>query len=137
MSARPLYTVMVLDLMSRVSLANGQAGQLVLDGEALVPIREWLATAIAPGGARYHQRRATAGKVRAALAAKGELPADTAEAERIVEAPVSERIRDTGMTASSRAVSGPVRAGLYERHRQGLLVAAETGWGQPRAGATH
>src|SRR3546814_16729742 len=121
MSARPLYTVMVLDLMSRVSLANGQAGQLVLDGEALVPIREWLATAIAPSGARYHQRRATAGKVRAALAAKGELPADPAEAERSVEAKVSERIRDTGMTAIRRAGSELGRAVLIERHYQGFL----------------
>src|SRR3546814_8296950 len=87
---------MVLDLISRVARANGQAGPLVRDGEALVPIREWLATAIAPSGARYHQRRATAGKGRAALAAKGELPADTDEAERNGAAQVSERIRDTG-----------------------------------------
>src|SRR3546814_2858773 len=49
-SARPRYTFMVLDLISRVARANGQAGPLVRDGEALVPIREWLATAIAPSG---------------------------------------------------------------------------------------
>ncbi|BAV66785.1 MULTISPECIES: hypothetical protein [Sphingomonadales] len=132
-SARPRYTFMVLDLISRVARANGQAGPLVRDGEALVPIREWLATAIAPSGARYHQRRATAGKVRAALAAKGELPADTAEAERIVEAQVSERIRDTGMTAISRAVSELVRAGLIERHYQGFLVDHENRGAQRHA----
>src|SRR3546814_2147193 len=113
---------MVLDLISRVARANGQAGPLVRDGEALVPIREWLATAIAPSGARYHQRRATAGKVRAALAAKGELPADTAEAERIVEAQVSERIRDTGMTAISRARSEEHTSELQSLMRSSYAV---------------
>src|SRR3546814_9800076 len=63
-SARPRYTFMVLDLISRVARAPGQAGPLVRDADALVPIREFLATAGAPGGARYQQRRATAGSER-------------------------------------------------------------------------
>jgi hypothetical protein len=121
-SARPRYTFMVLDLIARVARPDGQAGPLVRDGEALVPIREWLAATIAPSGARHHQRRATAEKVRVSLVRSGELPGDLTEAERIVEAEVCARIRETGMTAISRAVSELVRAGLIRRHYQGYLV---------------
>ncbi|AMK26114.1 hypothetical protein [Sphingobium sp. TKS] len=124
-SSRPRYTFMVLDLIARVARSNGQAGPLVRDGEALVPIREWLAATIAPSAARHHQRRATIGKLRSALAASGALPLDPAEAERFVETQVSERIRDSGMTAVSRAVSELVRAGLIKRHYQGYRVDHE------------
>ena len=132
-SARPRYTFMVLDLIARIARANGQAGPLVREGEALVPIREWLAAAIAPSGARQHQRRATADKVRAALAASGELPTDPAEANRLVDAQVSERIRETGMTAISRAVSELVKAGLITRHYQGFFVDHENRGAQRHA----
>ncbi|WP_410487128.1 hypothetical protein [Sphingobium baderi] len=124
-SSRPRYTFMVLDLIARAARANGQAGPLVRDGEALVPIREWLAATIAPSAARHHQRRATIGKLRSALAASGALPSDPVEAERFVEAQVNERVRDTGMTAVSRAVSELVRAGLIKRHYQGYCVDHE------------
>lgn len=129
-SARPRYTFMVLDLIAR---ANGQAGPLVREGEALVPIREWLAATIAPSGARHHQRRATADKVRAALVGRGEFPGDPAEADRLVEAEVSERVRETGMTAISRAVSELVRAGLITRHYQGFFVDHENRGAQRHA----
>jgi len=132
-SARPRYTFMVLDLIARVARPNGQAGPLVRDGEALVPIREWLAAAIAPSGARYHHRRVTADKVRAALYAKGELPDDRDEAERLVDTQVRERIRETGMTAISRAVSELVRAGLIMRHYQGCWVDHENRGAQRHA----
>lgn len=132
-SARPRYTFMVLDLIARIARPNGEAGPLVRDGQALVPIREWLAATIALSSTRNHQRRDTAAKVRASLAAAGELPADPAEAERIVDAQVSERIRDTGMTAISRAVSELVRAGLIQRHYQGYLVDHENRGAQRHA----
>lgn len=132
-SSRPRYTFMVLDLIARVARPNGEAGPLIRDGQALVPIREWLAATIALSSARNHQRRDTATKIRTGLAAAGELPVDPAEAERIVEAQVSERIRDTGMTAISRAVSELVRAGLIERHYQGFLVDHENRGAQRHA----
>lgn len=124
-SARPRYTFIVLDLIARVARDNGQAGPLVRDGTALVPIREWLAATIAPSATRHHQRRLTVSKVRTALAARGMLPVDPAEAERLIEAHVSERIMETGMTAVSRAVSELVRAGLVRRHYQGFRVDHE------------
>lgn len=132
-SARPRYTFMVLDLIARAARPNGQAGPLVREGEALVPIREWLAETIAPSGARYHHRRATTEKIRAALDAKGALPEDPAEAERVVDAHVSERVRETGMTAISRAVSELVRAGLIKRHYQGCWVDHENRGAQRHA----
>lgn len=132
-SARPRYTFMVLDLIARVARPNGEAGPLVRDGQALVPIREWLAATIAPSSARNHQRRDTAAKVRARLATAGELPVDPAEADRMVEVQVSERTRDTGMTAISRAVSELVRAGLIQRHYQGYLVDHENRGAQRHA----
>lgn len=132
-SGRPRYTFMVLDLIARAARTNGEAGPLVREGEVLVPIREWLAAAIAPSGARHHQRRATADKVRAALAAKGELPGDPVEAARRVDAELSERIRETGMTAISRAVSELVKAGLIRRHYQGFFVDHENRGAQRHA----
>jgi len=132
-SARPRYTFMVLDLIARVARPNGEAGPLIRDGHALVPIREWLAATVALSSTRRHQRRDTVAKVQASLAAAGELPADPAEAERVVAAQVSERIRDTGMTAISRAVSELVCAGLIERHYQGFLVDHENRGAQRHA----
>lgn len=124
-SARPRYTFIVLDLITRVARPNGQAGPFVRDGERLVPIREWLASTIAPSATRRPQRRATAEKVRAGLAAAGKLPTDPVEAERLVDFAVCERARETGMTAVSRAVSELVRADLIERHYQGYRVDHE------------
>lgn len=132
-SGRPRYTFMVLDLIAKVARPNGEAGPLVREGEALVPIREWLAAAIAPSGARHHQRRATVKKMRAELTARGELPTDPTDADRLVEAQLSERIRETGMTAISRAVSELVRAGLIKRHYQGYFIDHENRGAQRHA----
>lgn len=132
-SARPRYTFMVLDLIARIARQDGQAGPLVREGDALVPIRAWLARTMAPSGARQQQRGMIAEKIRADLAGKGELPSDLSEAERIVELQVHERIRDTGMTAISRAVSELVRAGLIDRHYQGYMVDHENRGAQRHA----
>nr|WP_323749042.1 hypothetical protein [Sphingobium sp. JS3065] len=132
-STRPRYTFMVLDLIARVARANGQAGPLICEGAALIPIREWLAATIAPSAARHHQRRTTREKVRAALAASGELPTDPIEADQMIDAQVSERIRETSLTAISRAVSELVRAGLIKRHYQGYRVDHENRGAQRQA----
>lgn len=121
-SARPRYTYMVLDLISRVAGPGGAAGPHVREGERLVPIREWLAGAIAPSASRHHLRKATIAEVRRELAGRGLLPPDRAEAERVVQAEVADRILASGMTAVSRAVSELVRAGLIRRHYQGYRV---------------
>lgn len=121
-SARPRYTFMVLDLIARVAGRGGAAGPLVRDGEQLVPIREWLSAAIAPSAARHHYRKATIEAVRRDMATRGLLPEDAAEAAHLVDMEVADRVRISGMTAVSRAVSELVRAGLVRRHYQGYRV---------------
>jgi hypothetical protein len=121
-SARPRYTFMVLDLIERVAGANGHAGPLVMEGERPVPIREWLGDAIAPTAARHPRRIAATLQVRAELKRAGTLPDDPVKAEEAIEAEVRERVRASGMTSVSRAVSELVRAGLLKRHYQGYRV---------------
>lgn len=124
-SARPRYTFMVLDLIARAAGRGGAAGPYVREGEQLVPIREWLSAAIAPSAARHHYRRVTVGKVRQALEEQGQLPDDAAACERMVEEEIANRLRASGMTAVSRAVSELVKAGLVKRHYQGYRVDHE------------
>lgn len=124
-SARPRYTFMVLDLISRLARENGSVGPYVQDGEALVPVREWLCLAISPIASHHHRRLAMMEQVRVSLAATGRLPRDPAAVEVVVEEEVRERVRASGMTAVSRAVSELVKAGLLTRHYQGFRVDHE------------
>ncbi|WP_404478660.1 hypothetical protein [Novosphingobium sp. BL-52-GroH] len=121
-SARPRYTFMVLDLIAGVADANGQAGPYVRQGKELVPIREWLADAMAPTAARHHQRRAIVESIRGELEVKGLLPKRDSDAKSLVAEEVALRVRSSGMTSVSRAVSELVRAGLITRHYQGYKV---------------
>jgi hypothetical protein len=132
-SARPRYTFMVLDLIERVAGANGRAGPLVMDGKRPVPIREWLGDTIAPTAARHPRRIAATLQVRTELKRAGMLPEDPAEAEEAIEAEVRERVRASGMTSVSRAVSELVRAGLLKRHYQGYRVDHENRGAQRQA----
>jgi len=124
-SSRPRYTFMVLDLISRLARENGSVGPYIRDGEALVPIREWLSLAISPIASHHHRRIAMMEHVRAGLAATGRLCGDQALAEQTVDEEVRDRVRTSGMTAVSRAVSELVKAGLVTRHYQGFCVDHE------------
>lgn len=129
-SLRPRYTFMVLDLIARVASTAGEAGPYVQDGRQAVPIREWLASAISPSAERTHQRKATTDAVEQELRSRGALPEDRAEARRIVAEEVAERVKASGKTAISRAVSELVRAGLLKRYYQGFRVDHENRGGQ-------
>jgi hypothetical protein len=124
-SSRPRYTFLVLDLIVRAGDRGGVAGPYVRDGGQLVPIREWLAGTIAPSATRHHHRRSTTQTVREQIEAEGRLPDDIVDADAMVEEEVAARIRSSGMTAVSRAVSELVRAGLVKRHYQGYRVDHE------------
>jgi len=121
-SARPRYTFMVLDLIVRAAGANGSAGPYIRIGENVMPIREWLAATIAPSASRRHLRKAITQDVRQSMEARGLLPADADSADEAVESAVVSRVRASGMTAISRAVSELVKAGLIKRHYQGYRV---------------
>lgn len=71
---------------------------------------------------RDPRRRAIVAEVRSSLASRNMLPADPTEAEQIIEREVKTRVRRSGRTNVSRAVSDLVRAGLVRRHYQGYRV---------------
>lgn len=121
-SARPRYTFMVLNLIARAAGASDSAGPYVNEGGAAVPVRDWLSDALLPMAQRDARRRAVVEQVRADLAARGVLPADPAAAEQAVAAELRARLRHSGRTNVSRAVSDLVRAGLIRRHYQGYCV---------------
>jgi hypothetical protein len=119
---RPRYSFMVLNLIAQASAQTGSAGPYVREGNRRVPVRDWLCDALVPVAQRDPRRRAIADKVRAELQAKRVLPADPAEAEAMIESQVRKRVRLSGRTNVSRAVSELVRAGLVRRHYQGYRV---------------
>lgn len=119
-SSRPRYTFMVLNLLSDAADPCGKAGPYVVRGLKATPVRDWLCDALAPMAERDKRRQALAARVRAELA--DELPADPAAAEPIIEAAVRDRIRASGRTNVSRAVSDLVRAGLVRRYYEGYRV---------------
>jgi hypothetical protein len=119
---RPRYSYMVLNLIAQASARTGKAGPYVHVGETLVPIRDWLCDALVPLAQRDPRRRGIAQRVRQDLASRGILPSEPEVAEKLVEEEVAKRIRHSGRTNVSRAVSELVRAGLIRRHYQGFRV---------------
>lgn len=121
-STRPRYAFMLLNLIANVARTDGSAGPLVAQGRALVPLRDWLCDALTPMGGRDPRRLALADRVREELAGQGVLPADPEAATHSVDEEVKLRVRASGKTNLSRAVSELVAAGLLRRHYQGYAV---------------
>lgn len=121
-SQRPRYAFMVLNLIAKASLQTGAAGPYVQEGDNLMPVREWLCAAMAPMTQRASSRQKLIARVLDELAHAGELPKDAALAEALVNQQVEQRVRSSGLTNISRAVSELVRAGLVHRHYQGFRV---------------
>jgi len=119
---RPRYSYMVLNLIAQASSSTGSAGPYVQVGDRLIPVREWLCEALMPVAQRDPRRLGIADRVRADLAGRGVMPTDLEQATRLVEEHVNRRIRRSGLTNVSRAVSELVRAGLVRRHYQGYRV---------------
>lgn len=121
-STRPRYAFMLLNLIADVAHANGSAGPFVRSDNALVPLRDWLSDSLTPIGARDTKRQALALRVQAEFENSGRLPANPAAAQALVEEEVRDRIRASGKTNLSRAVTELVKAGLLRRHYQGFRV---------------
>lgn len=119
---RPRYSFMVLNLIARASDRTGSLGPFVREKDRRVPVRDWLSDALMPVAQRDPRRLAIEGKVRKALEEQGGLPADQTAAQKLVDDHVQRRIRLSGRTNVSRAVSELVRAGLVHRHYQGYRV---------------
>ncbi len=119
---RPRYSYMVLSLIVQASSQSGSAGPYVRVGERNIPIRTWLCDALMPTAQRDPRRKAVARSVLEELQAQGDLPKDQAGIDKMVEEQVFLRIRRSGLSNVSRAVSELVRAGLVRRHYQGFRV---------------
>lgn len=77
----------------------------------------------ASGSPRLERRRhGIADRVRHDLTTRGIMPTEPKTAEKLVEDEVAKRIRHSGRTNVSRAVSELVRAGLICRHYQAYCV---------------
>lgn len=133
MCERPRYSFMVLNLIAQAGAGTGSAGPYVSEGGRHVPVRDWLCDALLPVARRDPRRLAIEGRVRRELACARTLPADPAEAERVVEDEVRRRVRQSGRTNVSRAVSELVHAGLVRRHYQGYRVDHENRGAQRQA----
>lgn len=121
-SSRPRYAFMVLNLIAKAAGPSGRAGPHVLSGGERVTVRDWLCDALTPMGHRDPRRQALTERVREELASQGLLPDDRDEAERVIDGEVRSRVRVSGKTNVSRAVSDLVRAGLLYRHYEGYCV---------------
>jgi hypothetical protein len=121
-SPRPRYTFMVLNLIARAAGSADSVGPYVCEAGSAVPIRDWLSDALLPMAQRDARRRAVVAQVRADLAAKDLLPDNPALADDVIAEEVRNRLRHSGRSNVSRAVSDLVRAGLVRRHYQGYRV---------------
>ncbi len=132
-SARPRYTFMVLTLIARAAGQSDSAGPYVREEGRAVAIRDWLSDALMPMAQRDARRVAVVNQVRTELYRKGVLPADERLAEEMIAEEVRARLRHSGRTNVSRAVSDLVRAGLVRRHYQGYRVDHENRGAQREA----
>lgn len=130
---RPRYNYMLLTLIAEASADTGKAGPFVgVDGEQ-VAIRDWLCDAMNPVGRREPRRLSMTARVREDLAVTAELPSDERAADAAVDAEVRARLRRSGRTNVSRAVSELVRAGMLQRYYQGDYVDHHNRGGQRHA----
>lgn len=132
-SARPRYTFMVLNLIARAAGHSDSAGPYVREDGRAIGIRDWLSDALIPMAQRDARRVALVRQVRSDLDRSGLLPADQASAEEMIAEEVRSRLRHSGRTNVSRAVSDLVRAGLIRRHYQGYRVDHENRGAQREA----
>ena len=127
-STRPRYAFMVLNLISEAAGPSGTVGPEVVSKGVALPVRDWLSDALASMAKREQRRRGLA--TRAAKALADELPADPVVAAQMLDAEIRHRVRRSGKTNVSRAVSDLVRAGLVRRHYAGWCKDHQNRGGQ-------
>ena len=132
-SLRPRYTFMVLNLIARAAGQSDSAGPYIRENGRAIPIRDWLSNALLPMAQRDARRLSVVAQVRASLEDRDQLPCDARLAEQVIAEEVRARLRHSGRTNVSRAVSDLVRAGLVRRHYQGFRVDHENRGAQREA----
>jgi len=124
-SPRPRYTFMVLNLIAQAAGRSDSVGPYIREQGEAIPVREWLSDAMVPVARRNARRLAMFDQVRAELQDEGKLPSDSKLADELVASEVRNRVRSSGRSNISRAVSDLVRAGFLRRHYQGFRVDHE------------
>lgn len=119
---------MVLNLISEAAGPSGSVGPEVVRQGVAIPVRDWLSDALAPMAWRDQRRRDLV--ARAADAVADALPSDLAAASQFLDDEVRQRVRRSGKTNVSRAVSDLVRAGLVRRHYAGWCKDHQNRGGQ-------
>lgn len=132
-SSRPRYAFMVFSLIAEVTKPSGEAGPFVQRSGETLTLRDYLSESLMPMGARDPRRLAITAKVRSDLIRKKHLPCNETEAAELIEREVRQRVRASGKTNLSRAVSELVKAGLLRRYYKGFLVDHENRGGQRHA----
>jgi len=127
-SRRPRYAFMVLNLISEAAGPAGSVGPDIVKEGMLLTVRDWLSDALAPMAERDQRRSKLAARAAEALA--DELPRDPAVAAQILGDEIRLRVRRSGKTNVSRAVSDLVRAGLVRRHYAGWCKDHQNRGGQ-------
>ena len=127
-SRRPRYAFMVLNLISEAAGPSGSVGPEVVRQGVAMPVRDWLSDALAPMAGRDQRRRDLV--ARAADAVADDLPSDPDAASQFLDNEVRQRVRRSGKTNVSRAVSDLVRAGLLRRHYAGWCKDHQNRGGQ-------
>lgn len=130
-SARPRYTFMVLNLISEAAGPSGSVGPLVASRGGVMPVRDWLSDALAPMAERDRRRVDLARRATSAI--EDDLPSDPAAAADEIALVIKQRVRRSGKTNVSRAVSDLVRAGLLRRHYAGWWKNHQNRGGQRQA----
>ena len=130
-STRPRYTFMVLNLISEAAGTNGAVGPMVESRGNALPVRDWLSAALAPMAERNDRRGQLADRVRMDIGAA--LPPDAKAAAGMIAREIDQRVRRSGKTNVSRAVSDLVRAGLLRRHYAGWCKDHPNRGGQRQA----
>ncbi len=130
---RPRYCFMLLTLLARVSNAQGAAGPYVRQDDRAIPIRNWLCEALIPLAQRDPRRAALEERVRDELIVEQGLRDNPATVDAAVAAEVRRRVRRSGLSNVSRAISELVHAGLVRRHYAGYRVDHHNRGGQRQA----
>lgn len=121
-SSRPRYAFMVLSLIAEVAEPTGEAGPFVQRSGQTLTLRDYLCESLMPMGARDPRRLALTARVKSDLVDEKRLPSDPDEANALIDQEVRQRVRASGKTNLSRAVSELVKAGLLRRYYKGFVV---------------
>lgn len=124
---------MLLSLIAEVANPDGEAGPFIRRGSDSQTLRDFLCDSLAPMGGRDPRRRALADKVTSELTREKLLPADAEAAADAIHEEVLRRVRASGKTNLSRAVSELVKAGLLRRYYKGFAVDHTNRGGQRHA----